>query len=104
MLATLAGWWIARLRGAIPPATGDSARLRSAAGVLLAGGSFFFAYIFLISLLSFPFGRYFAGAALLLPGSLCGAVVCLWLEVAQRSAQRSITASTSVSRIGGAEA
>lgn len=84
LVLALAGWWFA-LRRRAPAATRKSSiRLRTTLGVLLLGASFFCAYVLLVSLLSFPFTRYFQGAALLLPGGLCAALVGLALEAAQR--------------------
>lgn len=99
LLVALAVWRFGPRRDAAArPAS--AARLRASLGLLLIGASFFAGYVFLISLLSFPFGRYFQGAVLLLPGSLCGAIAGLALETGQRL----ITASTSSASTGGGAA
>lgn len=99
LLVVLAVWRLAP-RGGTATSAASTARVRASLGVLLIGVGFFAAYVFLVSLLSFPFARYFQGAVLLLPGSLCGAIVGLALEVGQRF----ITASTSSASTGGAAA
>jgi len=58
---------------------GDALRLVSALGVL--GLSFFLAYVALISLLSFPFSRYYYGTVLLLPSALCFSLAVIWQEI-----------------------
>ncbi|MDH3403043.1 MAG: hypothetical protein OES32_12995 [Acidobacteriota bacterium] len=68
---------VGRRRG-IVPAAGEGSRVPEAAGLLLLGGSYFLAYVLLISLLSFPFSRYYYGTVLLLPSALCAAAAALW--------------------------
>ena len=91
------GWW-GRRRGYLRPRLDPA--LVAAVGLLTLGLTFFAAYVFLISLLSFPFSRYYYGTVLLLPSGLCAALAALWLSWAQRS----ITASTSGASTGGREA
>ena len=58
---------------------GEALRLILALGAL--GLSFFLAYVALISLLSFPFSRYYYGTVLLLPSALCFSLAVVWREI-----------------------
>lgn len=106
LLASELGVWLGR-RGGLLPAPQPGARAASLS-LLVLGISYFAAYILLISLVSFPFGRYYTSAVLLLPSALCAALAALWLGALSgrgtASTQRSITADTSGASRGGVEA
>ena len=48
---------------------------------VLLFASVLFAYVFLVSLLSLPFARYYQGTVLLLPSALCAALVGVWYPI-----------------------
>jgi hypothetical protein len=105
LAASAAAVFLTRRLGALrPPASNEL--LAASLALLAAGVSYFVAYTLLISLLSFPFSRYYYGSILLLPSGLCAVLAALWLQVAasRGSAQRSITAETSGASRGGGEA
>ena len=51
--------------------------------IALLGIGFFFGYLFLVSLVSFPFTRYFQSMILFLPSMLATQVFALWREILQ---------------------
>ncbi len=71
------GLWAGRRRGFLPGAAG-AFRRGPVLGLVLLGGTYFLGYVALISLLSFPFARYYYGTVMLLPSALCAATVAVW--------------------------
>ncbi|MCZ6507911.1 MAG: hypothetical protein O7A04_07690 [Acidobacteria bacterium] len=80
LLVTVLGLWTARQAG-LWSAVALEAMAPQLLGMLLLGVTFFLAYIFLVSLLSYPFTRYYYGTVLLLPSALCVVLAALWGEV-----------------------
>jgi hypothetical protein len=77
LAASWLGLWAGRRRGYRSRA-GWTSRDGRIAGLLLLGTSYFLGYVLLISLLSFPFDRYYYGTVLLLPSVLCVALAAAW--------------------------
>ncbi len=93
LAVSVLGLWAGRRTGHLPAARWSS-RTGQALGLLLLGSSYFFGYVLLISLLSFPFDRYYYGTVLLLPSALCVTVAAVWeallAGVRERRAARTI--------------
>ena len=50
-------------------------------GLLVLGVGYFAAYLMLVSLVSFPFTRYFVSLTLLLPSALCAQLFAMWRRI-----------------------
>ena len=66
-----------------PPAEGSAAADtgRRLAGLAAIAVGFFLGYLALLSLVSFPFERYFVGAVIFLPSTLCAMLFVLWRRI-----------------------
>ena len=87
-----------RLESAVPVVTATGRRHRRAipgsgiaaptaavtvrlAGLAAIAVGFFLSYLGLLSLVSFPFERYFVGAVIFLPSTLCAMLFVLWRRI-----------------------
>lgn len=59
----------------------ESNDLSTLIGLLALGVGYFAAYLLLVSLVSFPFTRYFVSLTLFLPSALCAQLFVMWRRI-----------------------
>jgi hypothetical protein len=75
--SSAAGGW----NGATRSRSAERDALATLIGLLTLGAGYFAAYLLLVSLVSFPFTRYFVSLTLLLPSALCAQILEPWQRI-----------------------